>query len=71
MVVGERFTKNGKTYEVTEVYGNEYGFKEVKEEALPVFEEKVEVEEEIPDFEKEVEEVIEAPKKRGGRRKKA
>ena len=64
MVVGERFTKNGKTYEVTAVWGTEYGFKEVKE--APVEETK-----EIPTFEEEVEEVIEAPKKRAGRRKKA
>ena len=58
--------------EVTAVYeGEEYGFKEVTEE-LPVFEEpKVEEIEETPTFEEEVEEVIEAPKKRGGRRKKA
>ena len=68
--VGERFTLNGKLYEVTDVWGEEYGFKEVTEE-LPVFEEpKNEEIEETPTFEEEVEEVIEAPKKRG-RRKKA
>jgi len=69
MVVGERFTKNGKTYQVTEIWGDEYGFCEVTDEILPVFEEKVE-EVETPTFEEEVEEEI-APKKRGGRRKKA
>ena len=38
MVVGERFVKDGKTYEVSEVWGNNYGFHEVKDEA-PVVEE--------------------------------
>lgn len=70
MVVGERFTKDGKTYEVIDVWGTNYSFKEVKDEPLPVFEETEEVKE-TPTFEEEVEEVIEAPKKRGGRRKKA
>lgn len=64
MEVGERFTRNGKTYEVSEVWGNNYGFHEVEEEA-PV----EEVREELT-FEEEVEKAIEAPKKRA-RRKKA
>lgn len=43
MYVGERFEKDGKTYEVTSVFGTNYGYKEVKEEKveLPVFVEKV------------------------------
>lgn len=65
MKIGDRFIKDGKTYEVSDVWGNNYGFREVKEEVTPVEEVK-----EVPTFEEEVEEVIEAPKKRG-RRKKA
>ena len=64
MKVGDRFTKNGKTYEVSEVWGTNYGFHEVEEKVIP------EEVKEIPTFEEEVEEAIEAPKKRG-RRKKA
>ena len=63
MIPGEKFTRDGKTYIVTEVWGNNYGFREVKEE-LPVFEE-------TPSFEEEVKEAIEAPKKKVVRRKKA
>ena len=63
MVVGERFTKNGKTYVVSEVWGTNYGFREVED--LPVFEETV-PEKEIVEEPKE-----EAPKKRVVRRKKA
>ena len=63
MVVGERFVKDGKTYEVSEVWGNNYGFHEVKEEVIP------EEVREIPTFEEEVEEAIEAPKKKGRRKK--
>ena len=59
MVVGEKFTKNGKTYVVTQVWGNNYGFREVED--LPVFEETKAVEE-VPE---------EKPVKRVGRRKKA
>ena len=60
MKVGDRFTKNGKTYEVSEVWGTNYGFHEV---------ETPEEVKEIPTFEEEVEEAIEAPKKRGRRKK--
>ena len=58
MVVGEKFTRNGKTYVVTQVWGDNYGFREVED--IPVFEEtpKEEVKEE-------------APKKKVVRRKKA
>lgn len=66
MVVGERFVKDGKTYEVSEVWGNNYGFHEVKEEVKEPIAEEVR---EIPTFEEEVEEAIEAPKKRGRRKK--
>ena len=66
MVVGERFVKDGKTNEVSEVWGNNYGFHEVKEEVKePITEE----DREIPTFEEEVEEAIEAPRKRGRRKK--
>lgn len=59
MYVGERFKKDGKTYEVTAVISeSNYAFKEVGNE--PVF---------IPTFEEEVEEVKETKAKRG--RKKA
>lgn len=62
MVVGERFVKDGKTYEVSEVWGNNYGFHEVKDEA-PVAEETPveEVKEEIP--------VEEVKKPKRGRKK--
>ena len=60
MVVGERFVKDGKTYEVSEVWGNNYGFHEVKEEA-PKVEEALVVEEEIP--------VEEVKKPKRGRKK--
>ena len=63
MVVGEKFVRDGKTYVVTEVWGQNYGMREVKED-LPVFEE-------TPTFEEEVKEAIEAPKKKVVRRKKA
>jgi len=66
MVVGERFVKDGKTYEVSEVWGNNYGFHEVKEEVKEPIIEDVR---EIPTFEEEVEEAIEATKKRGRRKK--
>ena len=59
--VGEKFTMNGKTYVVTQVWGDNYGFTEVKDEPLPVFEET-----KAPEVVEE-----EAPKKRVGRRKKA
>lgn len=64
MVVGERFVKDGKTYEVSEVWGNNYGFHEVKDEVkeVPVFEAPVEeVKEEIP--------VEEVKKPKRGRKK--
>ena len=35
MVIGERFEKDGNTYEVTGVFGDNYAYKEVKEE-IPV-----------------------------------
>ena len=66
MVVGERFVKDGKTYEVSEVWGNNYGFHEVKEEVKEPITEEVR---EIPTFEEEVEEAIETPRKRGRRKK--
>lgn len=69
MNVGDKFTRNGKTYVVTQVWGENYGMREwgdnygmreladeVKE--VPVFEETPEVKEE-------------APKKKVVRRKKA
>lgn len=59
MVVGERFVKDGKTYEVSEVWGNNYGFHEVKEEAPKV--EEAPVVEEIP--------VEEVKKPKRGRKK--
>ena len=62
MVVGERFTQNGKTYVVTQVWGSNYGFREADEEPLPVFEETVSKEEKVEE---------EKPVKRVGRRKKA
>ena len=61
MNVGDRFTRNGKTYVVTQVWGNNYGMREVEED-VPVFEETTE---------EPVEEVKEAPKKKVVRRKKA
>lgn len=66
MVVGEKFVRDGKTYVVTEVWGQNYGMREVKDEVkeTPVFEE-------TPSFEEEVKEAIEAPKKKVVRRKKA
>ena len=67
MVVGERFTKNGKTYVVSEVWGTNYGFREVED--LPVFEETVPEKEIVTEPKEEVKE--EAPKKRVVRRKKA
>ena len=56
MNVGDRFTKNGKTYVVTQVWGDNFGMREVEDEVkeVPVFEEKEE-----------------APKKKVVRRKKA
>lgn len=63
MEVGQRFTKNGKTYVVTEVWGTNFGMREVTEDELPTFEaEKT--------FEEEVEAAIEEPKKKVTRRKK-
>lgn len=61
MKVGEKFKRDGKTYVVTEVWGNNYGMREVEDD-LPVFEEK--------SFEEEVKEAIETPKKKVVRRKK-
>ena len=61
MVVGEKFVRDGKTYVVTDVWGNNYGMREVKED-LPVFEE-------TPSFDDEVKE--EVTKKKVVRRKKA
>ena len=66
MVVGERFVKDGKTYEVSEVWGNNYGFHEVKEEVKEPITEEVK---EVPTFEEEVEKAIETPSKRGRRKK--
>lgn len=59
MNVGDRFTRNGKTYVVTQVWGDNYGMREVEDEVkeVPVFQETVEKEE--------------APKKKVVRRKKA
>ena len=39
MYIGERFEKDGKTYEVTSVFGTNYGFKEVEpvKKTIPVF----------------------------------
>lgn len=61
MVVGEKITRDGKTYVITDVWGNNFGMREVKEEEnVPVFED-------TP-----VEEVKEeTPKKKVVRRKKA
>lgn len=64
MVVGEKFTRNGKTYVVTQVWGENYGFREVED--LPVFEETVPEKEEVKEEVKE-----EKPVKRVVRRKKA
>lgn len=66
MVVGEIITRDGKTYVITDVWGNNFGMREVKDEVkgTPVFEE-------TPSFEEEVKEAIEAPKKKVVRRKKA
>lgn len=61
MNVGDRFTRNGKTYVVTQVWGTNYGMREIEDEEVkkvPVFEETPEVKEE-------------APKKKVVRRKKA
>lgn len=63
MVVGEKITRDGKTYVVTDVWGNNFGMREVKDE-VPVFEETL-------SFEEEVKEAIETPKKKVVRRKKA
>lgn len=57
MVIGEKFKRDGKTYIVTDVWGTNYGFREIKEE--------------LPTFEEEVNEAIETPKKKVVRRKKA
>jgi len=57
MVIGEKFKRYGKTYIVTDVWGTNYGFREIKEE--------------LPTFEEEVNEAIETPKKKVVRRKKA
>lgn len=42
MYIGERFEKNGKTYEVTSVFGSNFGFKEVEpvKKVVPVFDDK-------------------------------
>jgi len=58
MVIGERFTKNGKTYEVTQVNPWGYGYKQVKEEVFaPTFDsKKVETSEVFP-----VEEEVKKP----------
>ena len=64
MVVGEKFVRDGKTYVVTEVWGNNFGMREVTEEELPKFEE-------TPSFEEEVKEAKKAPKKKVVTRKKA
>ena len=39
MYIGERFERDGKTYEVTSVFGTNYGFKEVSsvKKQVPVF----------------------------------
>ena len=58
MNVGDRFTRNGKTYVVTQVWGSNYGMREVEDEV-----------QEVPVFEETVKE--EAPKKKVVRRKKA
>ena len=59
MNVGDRFTRNGKTYVVTQVWGNNFGMREVEDEVK-----------DVPVFQENVEEVKEAPKK-VVRRKKA
>ena len=59
MNVGDRFTRNGKTYVVTQVWGNNYGMREVDDEEAK----------EVPVFEETP--VEEAPKKKVVRRKKA
>ena len=64
MQVGDRFTRNGKTYVVSEVWGENYGFREAED--LPVFEETKEEPKEEP---KEV--IEEEPVKKTRRRKKA
>ena len=53
MNIGDRFTKNGKTYEVTAINEWGYGFKKVTDEVFEVTEEVPEttpevVEEEVP-----------------------
>lgn len=47
MNVGDRFTRNGKTYVVTQVWGDNFGMREVEDEVkeVPVFQETVEKEE--------------------------
>ena len=62
MQIGDRFTRNGKTYVVSQVFGTNYGFREVTPE-----DEVKEVKEEVKE-----EAVIEEPViKTRGRRKKA
>lgn len=36
MVKGEKFEKDGKTYEVTAVFGSNFAFKEAKKDDIPV-----------------------------------
>ena len=61
MKVGDRFKKDGKTYEVTNVINEtNYGFKEVEEE--PVFDPGISFEEEVKE---------ETAKSKGRGRKKA
>lgn len=54
MVIGEKFERDGKTFEVTAVFGDNFAFKEVEKEDIPKEVEK----EDIPV-------VTEKPKKTG------
>ncbi len=40
MVIGEKFERDGKTFEVTAVFGDNFAFKEVEKEDIPVVIEK-------------------------------
>lgn len=65
MYIGERFVKDGKTYEVTSVFGTNFGFKEVEavKTDIPVFKD------EEPEPKEVKEEPKEAPVRRGRKKK--
>jgi len=62
MYIGERFEKDGKTYEVTSVFGSNYGFKEVEavNVNIPVFDDEPK---------EEVKEEVKEPVRRGRKKK--